>query len=292
MADYKIISDSTADLSVQLIEDADVHIIPMIYNIDGKDYSNSPYDSVQSAHEFYELLRNGKMSTTTQINMDTFINEFTPWLEKGLDILYICFSSGLSSTISSANLAVEDLKDKFPDRRIVVVDSLAASMGEGLLVYLAGMKKKQENLSLDELAKWVEDNRLHLAHWFTVEDLNHLKRGGRVSAAAALVGTMLNIKPVLHVDDEGHLIPVEKVRGRRTSLNSLVEHMEKTAVDPAGQVVFISHGDAPKDAEYVANRIREKLGVKTICMNPIGPVIGSHSGPGTVALFFLATKRL
>ena len=292
MADYKIISDSTTDLSVQLIEDADVHIIPMIYNVDGKDYANSPYDPVQSAHEFYELLRNGKMSTTTQINMETFKNEFTPWLEKGLDILYICFSSGLSSTISSANLAVEDLKEKFPDRRIVVVDSLAASMGEGLLVYLAAMKKKQENLSLDELAKWVEDNRLHLAHWFTVEDLNHLKRGGRVSAAAALVGTMLNIKPVLHVDDEGHLIPVEKVRGRRTSLNSLVEHMEKTAIDPADQVVFISHGDAPKDAEYVADKIREKLGVKTIYINPIGPVIGSHSGPGTVALFFLASKRL
>lgn len=292
MADYKIISDSTTDLSVQLVEDADIHIIPMIYNVDGKDYENTPDCAAQSPHEFYELLRAGKMSTTTQINMETFKKEFTPWLEKGLDILYICFSSGLSSTISSANLAVEDLKEQFPDRRIVVVDSLAASMGEGLLVYLAAMKKKNEDLSLDELAKWVEDNRLHLAHWFTVEDLNHLKRGGRVSAAAALVGTMLNIKPVLHVDDEGHLIPVEKVRGRRTSLNSLIEHMEKTAIDPAEQVVFISHGDAPKDAEYVADKIREKMGVKTIYINPIGPVIGSHSGPGTVALFFLASKRL
>lgn len=291
MSDFKIISDSTTDLSVQLVEEMDVHIIPMLYNVDGKDYSNSPDVSGLDAHEFYDLLRSGKMSTTTQINMETFKEEFRPWLEKGLDILYICFSSGLSSTISSARLAVDDLKEDFPDRRVVVVDSLAASMGEGLLVYHAAMKKR-EGLSLDELAAWVEENRLHLAHWFTVEDLNHLKRGGRVSGAAALVGTMLNIKPVLHVDDEGHLIPVEKVRGRRSSLDSLVNHMAKTAIDPANQVIFISHGDSPKDAEYVANKVREKFGVETIYINPIGPVIGSHSGPGTVALFFLAEKRL
>lgn len=291
MPDYKIISDSTTDLPKELVEELDLHIVPMIYTIDNKDYVNSPYDSGLSSHEFYELLRKGKMSTTTQINMATFKDEFRPWLEKGMDILYICFSSGLSSTIGSAKLAVDDLKEDFPDRRILVVDSLSASMGEGLLVYHAAMKKR-EGLSLDQLAAWVEENRLHLAHWFTVEDLNHLKRGGRVSSAAALVGTMLNIKPVLHVDDEGHLIPVEKVRGRRTSLESLVHHMSKTAVDPGSQVVFISHGDALKDAEYTAAKVREKFGVEKIYINPIGPIIGSHSGPGTVALFFLADKRL
>lgn len=291
MPDYKIISDSTTDLPAELVEELGLHIVPMLYTINGKDYVNSPNDSGLSSSEFYDLLRQGKMSTTTQINMATFKDEFRPWLKKGMDILYICFSSGLSSTIGSARLAVEDLKEEFPDRRVLVVDSLSASMGEGLLVYHAAMKKR-EGLTLDQLAAWVQENRLHLAHWFTVEDLNHLKRGGRVSSAAALVGTMLNIKPVLHVDDEGHLIPVEKVRGRRASLESLVSHMAKTAADPGGQVVFISHGDALKDAEYVASKVREKFGVKTIYINPIGPIIGSHSGPGTVALFFLADKRL
>ncbi len=290
MSEYKIISDSTTDLSPELIRAGDLHIIPMTYTIDGKDYLNSPFDDTLSNHEFYELLRSGKMSTTSQINVGTFKDEFRPWLQKGLDILYICFSSGLSSTYNSALLAAEDLREEFPERQIKVVDSLCASMGEGLLVYLAAMKKK-EGLSLTELTQWLEDNKLHLAHWFTVEDLNHLKRGGRVSAAAALVGTMLSIKPILHVDDEGHLIPMEKVRGRRASLDGLVDHMGKTAINPSEQIIFISHGDAPKDAEYVANKVRERFGVKEIHINPIGPVIGTHSGPGTVALFFLGKNR-
>ena len=291
MTDYKLISDSTTDLPIELVNELDLHIIPMLYTVDGKDYVNSPSDSGLSNHDFYELLRAEKSSTTTQINMETFKEEFTPFLEQGLDVLYLCFSSGLSSTYNSALIAAEELKEAYPDRKIIVVDSLAASMGEGLLFYHAAMKKK-EGLDIDQVAKWLEENKLRLAHWFTVEDLNHLKRGGRVSAAAALVGTMLSIKPVLHVDDEGHLIPVEKVRGRRNSLDGLVSHMAKTAVNPAEQVVFISHGDALKDAQYVENKIREKFGVKTVYINPIGPIIGSHSGPGTVALFFLADKRL
>lgn len=290
MADYKIISDSTTDLPVELVEKLDLHIIPMIYSIDGKDYVNKPGDSGLSSHDFYELLRSGKMSTTSQINSETFKDEFSPYLSSGLDILYVCFSSGLSSTYNSALIAVEELREQFPERKVLVVDSLAASMGEGLLVYHTAMKKK-EGLGIDEVAKWVEDNRLKLAHWFTVEDLNHLKRGGRVSGAAALVGTMLSIKPVLHVDNEGHLIPVEKIRGRRNSLESLVKHMEKTVTNPAEQVVFISHGDALSDAQHVEKLVRDKFGVKTFYINPIGPIIGTHSGPGTVALFFLADNR-
>lgn len=291
MDNYKITTDSTTDLSAELVKQLQIHVIPMHFTIEGKDYLNTPDEKYLSSHDFYEMLRAGKTSTTAQINGETFKSEIKPYLDEGLDILHICFSSGLSSTYNSIRLAAEELKEDYPDRKIIIIDSLSASMGEGLLTYHAAVRKNQ-GMSIDEVAAWVEENKLHLAHWFTVDDLNHLKRGGRVSGTAAFVGTVLNIKPVLHVDDEGHLIPVDKVRGRRKSLEELVAHMEKTAVNPAEQTVFISHGDAPEDAEYVEKLVRERMGVKNIYINPIGPVIGSHSGPGTVALFFLATKRL
>ena len=291
MSNYKIVTDSTSDLPVQLIDELELHVIPMLFTVDGKDYLNTPDERELSSHDFYNLLRAGKTSTTTQINSEIFKDEVRPYLEQGLDVLYLGFSSGLSSTFNSVRIATAELKEEFPERKLIVVDTLAASLGEGLIVYHAAMRKK-EGLSLDETAAWVEENKLHLAHWFTVDDLNHLKRGGRVSGAAAFVGTMLNIKPVLHVDDEGHLIPVDKVRGRRKSLEELVAHMEKTAIKPSEQTVFISHGDALDDAKYVEKLVRERLGVKTVYINPIGPVIGTHSGPGTIALFFLAQKRL
>ena len=213
-----------------------------------------------------------------------------PILQAGEDILYLAFSSGLSGTCQSAYMAKEELSARYPDRKIYVVDSLAASMGEGLLAYYAS-KMQLEGKTIDEVYQWLQDNKLHLCHWFTVDDLNHLKRGGRVSSAAALFGTMLGIKPVLHVDDAGHLIPVAKIRGRRQSLDSLVAHMEQTVTNPEEQVIFISHGDCEKDAQYVADQIRAKWNVKEIVLNEIGPVIGTHSGPGTVALFFLGSKR-
>ncbi len=291
MSNYKIVTDSTSDLPAFLVEELELHVIPMLYTIDGKDYLNTPDERYLSSHDFYELLRAGKTSTTTQINGEIFKDEVRPYLQEGLDVLYLGFSSGLSSTFSSIRLATDDLKDEFPGRKIVLVDTLAASMGEGLIVWHAATRKKQ-GMSIDEVAAWVERNKLNLAHWFTVDDLNHLKRGGRVSGAAAFVGTMLNIKPVLHVDDDGHLIPVDKVRGRRKSLEELVAHMEKTAINPSEQTVFISHGDALEDAKYVEKLVRERMGVQTVYINPIGPVIGSHSGPGTIALFFLATKRI
>ena len=187
-------------------------------------------------------------------------------------------------------IAFEDLSAEYPEHKFLAVDSLCASMGEGLLVYHAAQQQKAGR-SIEETARWLEENKLHLAHWFTVDDLNHLKRGGRVSGAAAFFGTMLNIKPVLHVDDAGHLIPMEKVRGRKASLDALVAHMEKDAVDPASQTVFISHGDCRADAEYVADLVREKFGTQDIRIHSIGPVIGSHSGPGTVALFYLGRTR-
>lgn len=239
---------------------------------------------------FYAKLRAGSVSTTTQVNSEEFLHVFTPLLEAGQDVLYIAFSSGLSGTCQSALLARKELKERFPDRKLEVFDSLCASMGEGLLVYHAA-KLRREGKSLEEVLSWLRENALRLCHWFTVDDLNHLKRGGRVSTATALVGTILGIKPVLHVDDEGHLIPVTKVRGRKQSLDALVKRMEDTVEDPAGQMVFISHGDCLDDARYVERQIREKLGVEQVEIGYIGPVIGAHSGPGTVALFFLGKER-
>ena len=182
------------------------------------------------------------------------------------------------------------LSEEYPDRKIVTFDSLCASMGEGLLVYHAA-KMKEEGKSLDEILSWLSDNKLNLCHWFTVDDLFFLKRGGRISATTAILGSALNIKPVLHVDDNGKLVSVSKARGRKQSLNALVSKMEETAIEPQKQIVFISHGDCIEDAEFVADRIREKFGDIEIVINYIDPVIGAHSGPGTLALFFIGTQR-
>ena len=287
---YRIITDSTGDLTPELIRDLQLTVIPMEFTIDGKSYRNYPDGHEMSAKAFYHLLRAGKTSTTAQINAHEFMDWADPILQAGEDILYLAFSSGLSGTCQSAYMAKEELSARYPDRKIYVVDSLAASMGEGLLAYYAS-KMQLEGKTIDEVYQWLQDNKLHLCHWFTVDDLNHLKRGGRVSSAAALFGTMLGIKPVPHVDDAGHLIPVAKIRGRRQSLDSLVAHMEETVTNPEEQVIFISHGDCEKDAQYVADQIRAKWNVKEIVLNEIGPVIGTHSGPGTVALFFLGSKR-
>ena len=290
MSEYVLFTDSNTDLPADLVQQLDLSVIPMLFEMDGKSYYNYPDNHEMDPKEFYAALRGGKVCTTSQVSPSRFEEIFSPVLESGRDILYLCFSSGLSGTYNTSRLAVEELREKFPDRKIRTVDTLAASMGQGLLVYLAA-KKRQEGMGLDELGDWVEENRLKLCHWFTVDDLMFLKRGGRVSGAAAVMGTMLGIKPVLHVDDEGHLILMEKVRGRRASLDALVKHMQATAIRPAEQTVFISHGDCQADCDYVAQQLREKLGVKEIVTSYIGPVIGAHSGPGTVALFFVGEKR-
>ena len=268
----------------------DVHVIPMHCAIDGADYLITADNRNLSSHHFYDMLRGGKVSTTTQVNGETLKDEVRPFLRQGLDVLYICFSSGLSSTYNSARIAVEDLQEEFSDRRVVVIDSLSATGGEGLLVYHAA-KRAEEGMGLEELVQWIENNKLHLAHWFTVDDLKFLKRGGRISGTAALVGTVLSVKPILHVDNEGKLIPMDKVRGRKKSLEELVAHMEKSAIAPADQTVFISHGDTPEDAAYIEKLVREKLGVKNVFISPVGPVVGSHGGPGIICLFFLAEER-
>lgn len=290
MSSYRIITDSTADLSQELVSELDVTVIPMKVTIDNQTYLDYPDKHELGAHEFYEKLREGKFATTTQINSSEFQDYFEPILKENQDILYIAFSSGLSGTYQSANLAKEELNEKYPQRKITIIDSQSASMGEGLLVYYAAKLQKQGK-SLDEVANWAEENKHHLCHWFTVDDLNHLKRGGRISSTAALVGTVMGIKPILHVDDEGHLMPVGKVRGRRQSLNNLISHMENSAINPENQTIFIAHGDCLEDAEYVANCVREKFGISHIEINFVGPIIGTHTGPGVMTLFFLGNPK-
>lgn len=290
MSEYVIFTDSSADFEQKMVEELGIEVLPLSFNMDGKTYQDWADNRDIDPAEFYKTLRGGSMSSTSQVNAEEFVQAFRPTLEDGKDVLYLGFSSGLSGTVNSGFIAAGELNEEFGPNRVKVVDTLAASLGQGLLVWYAA-KMKAEGKSLDEVAGWVEDNKLKLAHWFTVDDLNFLKRGGRLSGAAALFGTMLNIKPVLHVDDEGHLIAMEKVRGRRQSLTALVDHMEKDAKDPGSQTVFISHGDCLEDAQIVADDIKKRFGTKDFYINFVGPVIGSHSGPGTVALFFMASGR-
>lgn len=290
MKNYVIITESTADISQDMVDEIGVKVMPLAFEISGKSYMHYPDTRELGIHEFYQQLRKGEKSVTSLINTEAFMEFFEPILKEGNDILYISFSSALSGTYNSSLLAREELLERYKDSKIVCVDSKAASAGEGLLVYSAA-KKKEEGLDIEELVDWLEKNIHKLCHWFTVDDLYHLKRGGRVSAISAGIGTALNVKPILHVDDEGYLIPMEKVRGRKKSLHALLEHMADTYNPSMGQTVFIGHGDSIEDAEYLANIIREKLEVKEIVITPIGPVVGSHSGPGTIALFFFGTGR-
>lgn len=288
--DFLIITDSTCDMPQEMADELGLAILPIRVNMEDKEYTHYLDGRELGFHEFYEKLRAGVPAKTSAANQEDFLSLMEPALAAGRDVLYIGFSSGLSSTYNVGVMTAAQLAEKYPERKVYTVDSLSASLGQGLLVYHA-VQQKLAGRSIDEVRTFVEETRLHLCHWFTVDDLQHLKRGGRVSAAAAAFGTMLNIKPVLHVDDEGHLIPVGKVQGRTTSIKALLKKMQETAIDPAEQVVFISHGDCEKDAEKLAAMVRESIGPKEIILNPIGPVIGAHSGPGTAALFFLGTKR-
>ena len=288
--DFLIITDSTCDMPQEMADELGLAILPIRVSMEDKEYAHYLDGRELGFHEFYEKLRAGVPAKTSAANQEDFLSLMEPALAAGRDVLYIGFSSGLSSTYNVGVMTAAQLAEKYPERKVYTVDSLSASLGQGLLVYHA-VQQKLAGRSIDEVRTFVEETRLHLCHWFTVDDLQPLKRGGRVSAAAAAFGTMLNIKPVLHVDDEGHLIPVGKVQGRTTSIKALLKKMQETAIDPAEQVVFISHGDCEKDAEKLAAMVRESIGPKEIILNPIGPVIGAHSGPGTAALFFLGTKR-
>lgn len=285
---YKLLTDSNIDMSKHMADSLGIDVAPMIFTIDNEDYRDN-FGADMDARVFYEKVRAGAMPTTTLINSERFQHFFRPYLEHGLDIVYVAFSSALSGTCQSAMQAASDLREEFPDRKIFVVDSLCASMGQGLLVYQAA-KLRDTGLSAEELTQWLENNKLRLVHWFTVDDINHLHRGGRVSAAQAFFGTLMKIKPVLHVDNEGRLIPMEKVMGRRKAMAAIVDRLAER-YDGTVKTVFISHGDAQEEAAQVAAMIKEKLPDVETHMNEIGPVIGAHSGPGTLAIFCFGTSR-
>ncbi len=291
--DFEIVTDSCCNLLEDMIDDFGIHVLPLTFMVDGEDevYQSYLKGERTDLKQFYTMMREGKVFKTSLPNLAESEALFRELLGSGRDVLYIAFSSGLSGTYQALSLMAAQLQEEFPERIIHVVDSLAASGGQGLLVWYA-VQHARAGESIDQVRDWLEENKLHLAHWFTVDDLMFLFRGGRVSKTTAWAGTLLNIKPVLHVDDEGHLIPMEKVRGRKKSLNALIDHMEKSANKPiSDQMVFITHGDCIEDAEYVAAKIKERFGVKEVVINYVDPVIGAHSGPGTMALFFLADKR-
>ena len=290
MRDYVILTDSCCDLSAEMAAELGVEVLPLSLQMGDRTYRNYLDGREIGFHEFYERIRSGELATTSAVNVGEFEEKMREILKTGKDILSISFSSALSTTYQSAVIAADDLREAYPGRKIFVVDTLSASLGQGLLVYLC-VQEKRKGKTIDQVHVFAEETKAKVCHWFTVDDLNHLKRGGRVSAAAALFGTMLSIKPVLHVDDTGHLVPVSKTRGRKASLLALVDRMAESAIDPAGQTIFISHGDCEADAEFVADEVRRRFGVQDIHTNYVGPVIGNHSGPGTMALFFLGSER-
>ena len=284
---YVLVTDSACDILPETLKEWHVELIrmPYLFQDDGK----QKLDHDEEPKAFYQEMRKGRIAKTSALNEENYYQAFEPLLEDGRDILYVAFSGGLSVTCENAMKAVKNLAGKYPERTIRAVDSLCASAGEGLLVYLA-KENRDRGMSLEENAEALEKTKLHLCHWFTVEDLVYLKRGGRVSTATALLGTALNVKPVLHVDNEGHLIKVTQVHGRKKSIRTMAEKLGDTILDKSGPV-FISHADCPEDAEMLKELVREKYGVETTLVAGIGSVIGAHSGPGTLAVFFLGTAR-
>lgn len=287
MQNYVIFTDSSCDLSDKVIADWGIYSASLTFrfNDSDKEYRNDE----MSVSEFYAKMRSGSVAKTAAVNVETFAEAFTAILDKGLDILYIGFSSGLSTTYNSARLAAEELKQKYPDRKIYTVDTLAASAGTALLIDMI-KEKMEEGASIEEARDYAEASKMHICHWFTVDDLVYLKRGGRVSPTTAFVGNMLGIKPVLHVDNDGHLTNVTKVRGRRASIVALADKYGETA-SPKGTKAFISHSDCESDAKILADILKEKYNATTELITDVGPVIGAHSGPGTLALFFYGTER-
>ena len=290
MPEFVILTDSSADLSAEVAQKLNVEILPLGFVMDNQTYRNYPDNREMDPHVFYDRLRSGDVATTTALNVAEYTEALEPLLRAGKDVLILAFSSGLSTTYNSSRLAVEELSAKYPERKLYTVDTLCASLGQGLLVWYAA-RERDRGHSIEEVRDWLEDHKLNVCHQFTVDDLYFLKRGGRISAATAVVGSMLQIKPVLHVDNEGHLINIGKVRGRQAALKALVDRMEETALDSGSLTVFISHGDCLEDAQTVADMVKKRFGVEDVYINYVGPVIGAHSGPGTVALFYAGTER-
>ena len=287
MHNYRIITDSGCDLPKSLIEQLNIDVVELTLLFRGQECTNLSDAQIK---EMYDALRAGEAASTSAINPTGWFAAIEPTLMAGQDAFVMTFSSGLSTTYQSAVIASEELMEAYPDRKVLVVDTMAASLGQGMYVWHA-CKKRDEGYGIFQLKDWCEENKQNMAHWFTVDDLMFLERGGRISAATALVGTMLNIKPVLHVDENGKLISVSKARGRKNALDALVKKLETDGLPEGNDTVFISHGDCLEDAQYVANLCKERCGVKEVIISYVGAVIGSHAGPGTVAFFYLGDKR-
>lgn len=284
---YIISTDSTADLPASYVKEHGVAVQFLSYSFGDTVYG---LNNQMEPHAFYDRMRSGEMPTTNACIPDEVQQSFETYLKEGYDILHISFSSGLSASHNNARIAANELAEQYPDRNIILVDSLCASLGQGLLVHYA-VTMKENGKSIDEVAAWLEENKLHLCHQFTVDDLFHLHRGGRVSKATAILGTLINVKPVLHVDNEGHLTSVCNVRGRKKALLKLVDIMSEQVEGYQNDIVFISHGDCPEDAAFVAAQVKERFGIQNILIDYVSPTIGAHSGPGTVALFYLGKNR-
>lgn len=289
MRDYIITTDNNSDLPEEFYKEHGVGCTYLSYTMDGINYT---HDNFLPVHEFYDRMRNGSLPTTAQVNPESARKLIEPYLQEGRDVLHIAFSSGLSGSYNSTRIAAEELKDEYPERKIIVIDSLAASLGQGMLVYLAQMKKEAGD-DMETVAQWAEENKNHIVHLFTVDDLDHLYRGGRVSKTTAVLGGMLNIKPVMHVDNAGKLIPIGKVRGRKKALLELVRLMDEKigSYKDSCDTIFISHGDCLEEAQFVADKVKEKYKIKTVVINHVCATIGAHSGPGTVALFFVGDQK-
>ena len=291
MADYMITSDTSCDFPQEYVQQHQLPVVSLFYSIDGVSGSNG-CPSSEELKTFYDKMRQGAQTKTQQASIEDTEAVFREVLQQGKDLLHIAFSSGLSGTANAARLAADNLREEFPDRKIEVIDSLCASLGQGLLVDYA-LRMQQQGKTMEETAQWVKEHIQNLCHLFTVEDLKYLQRGGRISKTTALLGTMIGIKPVLHVDEQGKLVPIAKVRGRKQSIQDMVNRMEQQIghFREEKQVIFISHGDCLEDANYLAGLVRERFGYDEFLINSIGPTIGSHSGPGTLALFFLGETR-
>ena len=287
MRDYVITVNSTVDLPKEWLEERHVPVVPLKYTIDGETYTDM---EGLSAKEFFAKLREGKMSVTSQVNPEEAAELLEPYVKAGKDVLHLGFSSGLSGTLNSMRIAGQMLEEKYPEAKVIVIDTLCACLGEGLLLYKA-LQQKAMGKTIDETAQWVEENKLHICHNVTVDDLNHLHRGGRVSKTTAVLGTLVQIKPIIHMDDNGKLQVIGKERGRKKSLNKIVDMAVEQSKGWDNDIIMITHGDCIEDAEYVAKLVREKMGIDNILINNIGTVIGSHTGPGVVAVFCMGDKR-
>ena len=287
MNDYVITVNSTVDLPKEWLEERHIPVIPLKYTIDGETYKGM---EGLSSKEFFQKLREGKMAVTSQVNPEEAKEALKAFLKEGKDILHLAFSSGLSGTYNSMRIAAEELEEEYPERKVIVIDTLCACLGEGLLLYYA-LKRKGEGKSIEEVAQWAEENKLHVCHNVAIDDLNHLQRGGRVSKTTAILGTMVQVKPMIHMDDKGLLQVIGKERGRKKALNKIVDMAVEQAKGWENDIIMITHGDCAEDAEYVAELVRKKMGIENILVNNIGEVIGSHTGPGVVAVFCMGSKR-